>query len=148
MRLTIRTNLAMRALMFCAVNPDTIVRKSDIAAACNASENHLGLVINQLAQRGFIQTTRGRHGGLKLGRPADQITVGGVFRVLESDLPFAECFSATENTCPLAGICRLNATLCKALEAFYATLDGVTIADLIRDNAPLRAALCLDRVAA
>lgn len=148
MRLTTRTNLAMRALMFCAVNPDSIVRKSDIAAACNASENHLGLVINQLAQTGFIRTTRGRHGGMRLGRPAEQITVGAIFRLLESDLPFAECFSASENTCPLSGFCRLNATLCKALDAFYATLDAVTIADLIRDNDPLRAVLCRERVAA
>lgn len=141
MRLTTRTNLAMRALMFCAVHPAVTVRKTDVAKACNASENHLGLVINQLAQAGFIHTTRGRHGGMRLGRPAGAITVGEVFRLLESDLPFAECFSAAENTCPLAGVCRLNATLCRALDAFYATLDGVTIADLTEDNAALRALL-------
>ena len=148
MRLTIRTNLAMRTLMFCAVNNGRIVRKHDVAAACNASENHLAQVVNTLAQEGFIETQRGRAGGLRLARPMADISVGEVLRSFEGALPFAECFSATENTCPLAGVCRLNATLCKALEAFYATLDSVTIADLIRDNAPLRAVLCLDRVAA
>ena len=142
------TNLAPGLLIAMPQLADPNFARSVVLMIEHNDQGSFGLVINQLAQRGFIQTTRGRHGGLKLGRPADQITVGGVFRVLESDLPFAECFSATENTCPLAGICRLNATLCKALEAFYATLDGVTIADLIRDNAPLRAALCLDRVAA
>lgn len=56
MRLTTRTNLAMRVLMFCAVNPEKIVRKHEIADACNASENHLAQVVNTLAQRGFIAT--------------------------------------------------------------------------------------------
>ena len=66
MRLTIRTNLAMRTLMFCCVNADRIVRKHEVAAICNASENHLAQVINTLAQRGFINTQRGRAGGLRL----------------------------------------------------------------------------------
>lgn len=59
MRLTTRTNLAMRTLMFCAVNPDRTVRKHEIAEACNASENHLAQVVNTLAQRGFVDTQRG-----------------------------------------------------------------------------------------
>jgi Rrf2 family nitric oxide-sensitive transcriptional repressor len=148
MRLTTRTNLAMRALMFCAVNPGQTVRKADVAAACNASENHLGLVINQLSQAGFVQTSRGRHGGMRLGHAPEEISVGAVFRLLESNLPFAECFSPEENTCPLAGVCRLNATLCKALNAFYATLDAVTLADLTRDNTALQAILCHPAAAA
>ena len=65
MRLTVRTNIAMRALMTCAVNPDRIVRKAEIAGVAGASEAHLGVVINQLAQTGFIETIRGRHGGIR-----------------------------------------------------------------------------------
>jgi Rrf2 family nitric oxide-sensitive transcriptional repressor len=141
MRLTIRTNLAMRALMYCGVNAGRTVRKAEIAAACNASENHLGVVINLLAQSGFIETSRGRGGGIRLARPAEEICVGRVFLVFESSVPFAECFAGAENQCPLTLCCRLKTKLAGALEAFYAALDEVTLADLIDDNSGLEALL-------
>lgn len=137
MRLTMRTNLAMRALMFCAVNSGRTVRKAEIAETCNVSANHLGLVISHLSQHGFIQTLRGRSGGIQLARPADEISVGEVIRVFESCLPFAECFDGAENECPLKSWCKLRGLLGEALEAFYATLDPVTIADLTGENTGL-----------
>lgn len=141
MRLTTRTNLAMRALMFCAVNPDQTVRKSDIAKACNVSENHLAQVIHSLGMKGYLQTQRGRTGGLRLARNALDISVGEVFRTLESDVPFIECFSGGESNCPLHGMCRLTCVLQEAVEAFYARLDKVTLADLVEDNCDLNALL-------
>lgn len=144
MRLTIRTNLAMRALMYCAVNQGRTVRKCDIAAACNASENHLGVVVNMLGQAGYLATARGRHGGLRLARDPADINVGEVFRLFEANTPFAECFAAADNHCPLAPCCRLRSTLTVAVEAFYAALDGVTLADLVVDNAPLTQLLALE----
>lgn len=137
MRLTTRTNLAMRTLMFCAVNPDRIVRKHEVAQTCNASENHLAQVIHLLAQKGFLKTVRGRAGGLMLGRPAQDICVGEVFRTFEAVLPFAECFSSGENSCPLVGACRLKCVLGDALAAFYQKLDEVTVADLVAHNTDL-----------
>lgn len=137
MRLTTRTNLAMRALMFCAVNPERIVRKHEIAEACNASENHLAQVVNTLAQRGFIETQRGRSGGLRLARPMDQIGVGEVLRAFEATLPFAECFDLDSNTCPLYEACLFREALLEALEAFYASMDRRTLADMVADNAAL-----------
>lgn len=134
MRLTIRTNIAMRALMYCAVNQDKIVRRADIAQACNASENHLAQVVNVLNHAGFLRTTRGRNGGIMLGRPADQISVGKVFRLLEAGVPFAECMQGAENACPLTDCCRLQRAICTALEAFYAELDKVTLDDLVSNN--------------
>ncbi len=141
MRLTTRSNLAMRTLMFCGVNRDRIVRKSDIALACNASENHLAQVVNTLAQRGFIDTQRGRSGGLRLARPMAQIGVGAVLRSFETSVPFAECFDAAANTCPLAGACLFKRALTAALEAFYASMDDLTLADLVENNAALDALL-------
>jgi Rrf2 family nitric oxide-sensitive transcriptional repressor len=140
MRLTMRTNLAMRVLMFCAVNTGVTVRKQDIAASCNASENHLAQVIHLLAQKGYLRTVRGRGGGVRLGRAAETIRVGEVFRAFEADLPFAECF-AEGNTCPLAGACQLRCVLTEALAAFYGTLDRVTLRDLVAGNNPLGALL-------
>ena len=141
MRLTTRTNLAMRTLMFCAVNPDRTVRKTEVAAACNASENHLAQVIHLLAQKKFLHTVRGRSGGLMLGRPPEEITVGQVFREFEAVLPFTECFSGDECTCPLVACCRLKGVLADALRAFYAELDRVSLADLVRENHPLHSLL-------
>lgn len=137
MRLTTRTNLAMRTLMFCASNPGRIVRKHEVAQTCQASENHLAQVIHLLAQKGFLKTVRGRAGGLMLGRPAETISVGDVFRTFEAVLPFAECFDSEENHCPLAGACRLKCVLAEALEAFYARLDRASIADLTCGNTEL-----------
>ncbi|KPP87073.1 MAG: Rrf2 family transcriptional regulator, nitric oxide-sensitive transcriptional repressor [Rhodobacteraceae bacterium HLUCCA08] len=141
MRLTIKTNLAMRTLMFCAVNADRVVRKAEVAAYCNASEAHLGVVINQLGQTGFIETIRGRGGGIRLKTPADQITVGQVFRVFESGVPFAECFDRQRNTCPISTACRLRGLLCRALDAFYAELDLMTLEQLVAGNTGLERVL-------
>lgn len=141
MRLTTRTNLAMRTLMFCAVNGRRNVRKSEIAAYCNASENHLAQVIRLLGQRGFIDAMRGRNGGLQLARAPGEINVGEVFRTFESDLPFAECFAREENHCPLTDCCWLRPALHKAVEAFYHSLDELTLADLVEGNANLDALL-------
>jgi Rrf2 family transcriptional regulator, nitric oxide-sensitive transcriptional repressor len=142
MRLTTRTNLALRTLMVCAVNPDRIIRKSDVAALINASENHLAQVVNQLGQIGLIRTLRGRNGGFTLARPATEISVGGVFRAFEADLPFMECFT-DENTCPLKGVCRIGPHLLRAVEAFYATLDPLKLSDLVDCNEGLDAILAM-----
>lgn len=137
MRVTKRTNIAMRVLMYCAGNTGRLVTKHEIAERCNASENHLAQVINQLAQLGFLHTQRGRNGGLELGRPADQIVIGDVFRALEAPVPLAECFADVDNTCPLTEHCRLREALAEAAAAFYATLDPISLDDLVCNNAAL-----------
>lgn len=143
MRLTIRTNLAMRVLMACAVNEGHMVRRAGIAKVANASENHLAQVVHLLANEGYIETTRGRAGGIVLARKPDEITIGQVFRHFEAHVPFAECFAAHDNTCPLQAVCRLRLALSAALEAFYKVLDEMTLADLVADNAGLEALLNL-----
>jgi Rrf2 family nitric oxide-sensitive transcriptional repressor len=77
-----------------------------------------------------------------LARPADQISVGAVLRAFEADLPFIECQSA-QNTCPLRPACRMPAHLARAVEAFYATLDPLRLADLVSCNASLQRLLDL-----
>lgn len=137
MRLTTKTNLAARALMACAVNPGVTLRTAEIAESCNTSLNHLLQVVNALQAHGFVETIRGRGGGLRLARPAEQISVGEVFRLFEAGVPFAECFAPRTNTCPLSASCRLHSHVARALEAFYRELDDVTLDDLTRDNCGL-----------
>ena len=143
MRLTTRTNLAIRVLMSCAVNEGEVVRSSDIARACNASSNHLGHVIHQLQQYGFVETLRGRSGGLQLALKPREISIGKVFRIFESGVPFAECFAGEQNTCPLTAECRLRGFITRAVEAFYHELDLVTLDDLVRGNCGLETILKL-----
>ena len=141
MRLTIRTNLATRLLMACAANPGVTLRTADIAAACNASLNHLLQVGHALQAGGFLVATRGRSGGVHLARPAGQISMGAVFRLFEAGTPFAECFDPKANTCPLTSVCRLRTYIARAVEAFYHELDMVTLADLVQGNCGLTALL-------
>jgi Rrf2 family nitric oxide-sensitive transcriptional repressor len=143
MRLTTRTSLDLRTLMFCAVNNDRIVRKHEVAERCNVSENHLAQVINGLGHAGFVTTLRGRKGGLKLARPMESIGVGEVARAFEGQVPLAECFANNRNTCPLAPACRLRHALADAVAAFYGSLDRLTIADLVSGNDQLHVILQL-----
>ncbi len=141
MRLTTRTNLASRILMACAVNDGLTVRTHEIAEKCNASTHHLLQVVNILHSKGYVETIRGRSGGLRLARPMEQISIGEVFRIFESRAPFAECFDQTSNTCPLSKTCRLRSYLSRALEAFYHELDLVTLSDLVKGNCGLSSLL-------
>lgn len=144
MRLTIRANLSMRILMQCAVHGQGLIRAADVARACNASENHIAQVVSRLAGAGYLRTTRGRGGGIALARPATGIPVGRVLRMIESEVPLAECMAGPANTCPLTPACRLRAALHRAQEAFYRELDTVSLADLVEGNAPLAEILACD----
>lgn len=137
MRITKRTNIAVRLLMYCAANAGRLVTKSEIAESCNISENHLAQVINQLSQLGYLHTQRGRNGGMSLGRTATEIRIGDVFRHIEGDLPMVECFADADNTCPLVDACRLRLALSDAAQAFYESLDNVSLDSLICDNPDL-----------
>lgn len=134
MRITKRTNLAMRVLMYCAVNTDRNVTKAQISRVSNSSENHLGHVVNRLGQLGFLTTIRGRRGGIRLARPASEISIGAVFRKMEAEVPLIECMVASENTCPLAPVCRLTSSILSAEEAFYSHLDTVMLDGLVDCN--------------
>ena len=143
MRLTTRTNLAARILMACATNPDRMLRTAEIADLCNCSTNHAAHVVQHLNAEGFLITSRGRAGGIRLARPVDQISIGAVFRVFEAEIPFAECFDSDTNTCPLSGNCRLRNYIIRALDAFYHELDMVTLDDLVRGNCGLQNLLAM-----
>lgn len=134
MRVTKRTNIAIRVLMYCGTHADRLVTKAEIAKACNASENHLAQVINQLSQLGYLRTQRGRNGGLSLARPMNEIEIGEVFRALEAPVPLAECFADADNSCPLTEACRLRLALADAAEAFYAHLDAIKLDALVCGN--------------
>ncbi|WP_375609610.1 MULTISPECIES: iron-responsive transcriptional regulator RirA [unclassified Bartonella] len=132
MRLTKQTNYALRMLMYCADNQETLSRVPEIAKAYAVSELFLFKILQPLVQAGFIQTVRGRNGGVKLAKPAAEISVADVVKVTEDNFSLAECFDTAEPTCPLIDFCGLNTALQKALNAFFEVLSVISLADLQR----------------
>lgn len=123
--------------MYCATAPDRLVTKREVASRCGLSENHLAQVINQLAQKGYLNTQRGRNGGIALARGVDQIRVGQVFREIEGEVSSDDCFADADNSCTLHGVCRLRHALAGAARAFYAHLDDTTLDQLVCGNGEL-----------
>ena len=133
MHLTHWTDYSLRVLMYCAVHagrqqPVTI---TEIAEAHGISRSHLTKIVVALSAQGWLETTRGRGGGLRLLRPAAEVRLGDVVRQTETDLNLVECFDPERNTCRIDGHCRLKGVLHSALDSYLAVLDGVTLADLV-----------------
>ncbi|OLP55142.1 iron-responsive transcriptional regulator [Rhizobium rhizosphaerae] len=132
MRLTKQTNYAVRMLMYCAANDGKLSRIPEIAKAYGVSELFLFKILQPLNKAGLVETVRGRNGGVRLPRPADQITLFDVVKVTEDSFAMAECFEAGEIECPLVDSCGLNSALRRALNAFFAVLAEYTIDDLVK----------------
>src|SRR6185437_2071237 len=143
MRLTRQTNYAVRTLVYCAVNAPGLSHVADIAKAHSISELFLFKLIKPLVESGLLETVRGRHGGIRLGRPAAEITLLDVVRLTEENFALAECFEGGEVNCPLVSNCDLNAALGEALGAFFAVLESYSIADLANKKRFIRARLGL-----
>jgi Rrf2 family nitric oxide-sensitive transcriptional repressor len=142
MHLTQYSTFALRTLQYVALRDPALVTVEDVSRAHRISKAHLVKVSHELGRRGYIQTVRGRNGGMRLARPAGQITVGEVLRWTEGPLELVECFNPATNTCPLEGVCHLSRGIQRALRAFLSVLDDMTIADITLNRSVL-----LDRLA-
>jgi len=131
MQLTRFTDYALRVLVFLAANPDRLCTVAEIAAAYRISENHLMKVVNRLATAGYAETLRGKGGGIRLARRPALINVGAVVRSMEERFDLVECFSPEHQDCPLLPGCALKSVLADAQRNFLATLDRVSVADVV-----------------
>ncbi|OJU38061.1 MAG: iron-responsive transcriptional regulator, partial [Rhizobiales bacterium 68-8] len=138
MRLTRQTNYAIRILMYCAANNERLSRIPEIASAYSVSELFLFKILQPLVENGLVETVRGRNGGVRLGRPASEITLFDVVRVTEESFAMAECFENDASDCPLIDSCGLNEALRKALGAFFEVLQGYTIERLVATRPAMR----------
>lgn len=137
MRLTNYTNYALRILQMAAIRAPHLVRIDEVADAHGINRAHLTKVVHQLGQAGYLNTVRGPRGGVRLARPAGEISVGDVVRLTEGPLDIVECFNADRNTCKLRGICQLSVKLHEATRAFMAVLDDLTVAQIAANRADL-----------
>ena len=127
MKLTSYTDYALRTLMYLVHNRDRLVTIGDIADEHGIAKNHLTKVVHQLGTLGYIDTVRGRNGGLRLACEPSAINIGEVVRQTENDFHMAACFDANGPGCSYASNCSLKGLLGKATYAFLEVLDGVTL---------------------
>lgn len=138
MRLTVFSDYALRVLLVLATRTDALVTIAEVSQAFDISEAHLMKVAHVLGKTGWIETVRGRNGGMRLAVAPKTLKLGEVVRRLEADFALVECFGA-DNRCVLTGGCGLERALQLAMQAFFAELDRYSLADLANASPALAA---------
>ena len=133
MHITRYTDYSLRVLIYLAVQGDELATIQEIADSYDISKNHLMKVVHQLNKKGYIETVRGKKGGMRLHMAPSDINIGILVRETEQDLNIVECFSS-KNACRITPVCGLKSIIGEALTAFLETLDQYTLADVIQDQ--------------
>ena len=163
MRLTNYSDYALRTLMYLAVLPDrsALATITDIANSYQISRSHLTKIIHQLAQIGFIESIRGKNGGIRLAKSPKHIVLGDVIRHTEPDFELVPCFALpvanpavnsdsprqgaapmnltkkAAEKCEIAPVCQLKSVFYQATQAFLQVMDNYTLADIIQNEEEL-----------
>jgi Rrf2 family nitric oxide-sensitive transcriptional repressor len=146
MRLTTYTDYTLRVLMYLALKDDGLATIEEIAQSYGISKNHLMKVAHQLGVAGYVGTVRGRHGGLRLAKPAKAIGLGEVVRHTEPDMAIVMCFEPINADCAVLPYCVLRKALARARNAFIEVLDEYTLSDLVKPRAALQDLLSITSV--
>lgn len=133
MHLTLYSDYSLRVLMYVGINRDRLCTIGEIADAYDISRNHLMKVVKDLGQSGYLETIRGRSGGIRLAREPHDINIGQLVRHTEEGFELVECFG-TSNLCAISPACRLRGLLGNALNAFLDVLDEASLADLLENG--------------
>ncbi len=132
MRLTVFSDYTLRVLIYLGLHQGELTTITEIADAYDISKNHLMKVVNELGAQGYVETVRGKGGGLRLKVPPSEISLGAVLRASEADTALVECFDRDSSRCCIAPACAAQGILRQAQETFYEFLDGYTLADLLQ----------------
>ncbi len=142
MQLTTHTDYGLRTLLVLALSAPEKVTISEVCATFQISDNHLAKVIQHLARLGYVETIRGKAGGVRLAGAPENINLGRAVRELEKDLGVVPCLRAGSDECFITPVCSLKPILRDATECFLQHLDGFTLADVLqgagRGTQPLR----------
>lgn len=133
MRLTRYSDYALRVLLYLGTHGDQLVSIAQIAHAYAISKDHLMKVVNDLARAGYVESVRGRNGGIRLARPTAEINIGSVVRHTEEDFDLVACAQ-----CVISRGCGLTSVFDEALQAFMGTLDRYSLADVIARKGDFR----------
>ncbi|MFT5286927.1 MAG: Rrf2 family nitric oxide-sensitive transcriptional repressor [Planctomycetota bacterium] len=138
MRITKQTDYSLRILLYLASRPGQRVSSKQIAEAHNISLNHLHKIVSVLGELGFLQVFRGAYGGLELQQDLKTVSIGAVMRAIDDKSSLVECFNEETNTCVISPACALKGALKQAQEAFYQSLDPLTLADVVKGGKAAR----------
>lgn len=142
MRLSTYTDYSLRVLMYLGLSGEKRTTIQDIATSFQISKGHTMKIVHELGKLGYIETTRGRVGGLKLAKPPEAIGLGEVVRKTETDFDMVPCFISAK-LCPITPSCSLKGVLSLATRAYLKTLDEFTLADLLKTRVEMSRALAL-----
>lgn len=133
MRLTLHTDYALRVLIHVGLHEGDLVTVNEIAECQGISKNHLTKVVHHLGRAGYLETVRGKHGGVRLLKRPEQIRLGALIRSTEEDFALVRCLREEEETdpCRMGGRCLAYQALAAGLTAFFAELDRYTLADVL-----------------
>ena len=134
MRLTTMTDYAIRLLMYVGQHRERLCTISEVAGAYGISEAHLMKITHQLGLAGWLETVRGKGGGMRLAAAPADINLGAVVRSIEPDFSLVDCLT-DDSACTLSGTCRLTHIVSEALQSFMTHLDRHTLADVMPDPA-------------
>lgn len=148
MKLTTFSDYNLRVLIYLALRKDGLSTIGEIAAAYGISRNHLMKVVHYLGTEGYLETVRGKGGGVRLAMAPEHINIGGLVRQTESSTVLVECFDPDHSSCAIEPACALHGMLRQALESFFEVLDRYTLADILRNRARLARLLELPRTTA
>ncbi len=139
MKLTNFTDYSLRVLIYLAsLKENRLVNIKEIADVYQISKNHLMKVVFELGKLGYIETIRGRNGGVKLALDPKNISVGEVVKKTEDDFDMVECFDPSTNNCVISPACKLKNVIHEALNAYLQVLLGYSIADLVENRIDLQ----------
>jgi Rrf2 family nitric oxide-sensitive transcriptional repressor len=145
MRLTVYTDYALRVLMYLALKEDELATIAEISMSYGISKNHLMKVAHQLGAAGYVETVRGRGGGLRLARGIEEIGLGEVVRFTEPDMAIVSCFKPIDAPCAIRPSCVLRQALQKSRDAFMSVLDDYTLSDLVQPRGRLLGLLAISQ---
>lgn len=127
MRLTLFTDYSIRVLLYLGARPDRLCSIAEVARGYGVSQNHMMKVVNELVRSGYVESVRGRFGGIRLARAPEEINIGTVIRHTEDGFDLLDC-----GTCVIAPACGLTGVLKEAVGAFLKVLDAYSLADLLQ----------------
>ena len=131
MQLTSYTDYSLRALLYLGTHQGRLVTISEISDFHKISRNHMVKVVHNLGKHHFIQTVRGKSGGIRLACDPANIILADVVRLTEPHMNIQECFSKETNTCPLINNCKLTGVLYRARQGFMDVFEKTTLADML-----------------
>ncbi len=129
MQLTSFTDYGLRTLMYLAAHPDRLSSVKEISDYHSISRNHLVKVVHRLSQLGYIDTTKGKGGGIRIAKDMKKMRLGDIITKLEPNMYMVECFDKKTNTCKITGSCQLKHYLSEATKKFIETMNEYTLAD-------------------